>query len=61
MHNPDTGMMEIVTEESALAEKKKGDKGNTIFTIGELLPWKGVWFRVATIDHEGLYLKIKEK
>ena len=36
---------------------KKKEKPLPTFTVGELLPWKGAWFRLVAIQGDILYLK----
>jgi hypothetical protein len=30
------------------------------FSVGELLPWKGLWFEVAVVTSDGLVLKARK-
>ena len=31
------------------------------FQVGELLPWKGLWFEVMEVTQDGLLLKSRKK
>lgn len=43
-------------EEVAVAEKKRPGL-EVLFTKGESLPWKGLWFEVTDVGHDVLTLK----
>jgi len=37
----------------------KVDKLRGKIVKGEILPWKGLWFTVAAVNHDSLVLKVK--
>jgi hypothetical protein len=39
--------------------KVQESKGHPRFTVGELLPFKGVWFVVKEVSKQGLVLEAK--
>lgn len=38
---------------------KKRGKTSPTFTVGELMPWKGVWFKVVYVSKSGIFLQPK--
>ena len=40
-----------------LTDRAKKVKKTPTFSIGEMLPWKGVWFKVSEIDQTGIKLQ----
>ena len=50
-----------IDKETYKKGKSKGPKGNPVFTVGELLPWKGWWFIISEINEKGILLTPKKK
>ena len=59
MHDPNDDLIKPVKEEEIEQKLKEGWHGP--FFVGELLPWKGVWFRVEAIYEDGLELRVRKK
>ena len=54
MQNPETGRMEMITEEKA---KEAKAKGRAVFTVGETVTINGGWFRVRKITKKDVILR----
>ena len=58
MQNPDDGLLKEVKPKDV--EEKLNQGWHAKFRVGELLPWKGVWFEVETIYEDGIMLKARK-
>lgn len=54
MQNPDTGRMEMITEEKASEAKAAG---RAVFRVGETVNLHGGWFRVRKITKKDIVLR----
>ena len=59
MHDPDANELKAIQSDEVAAKLEAGWHGP--FRVGELLPWKGVWFVVETIYSDGIMLKVKPR
>lgn len=58
MQDPNDGFLKEVKPEDVENKLTQGWHGP--FSVGELLPWKGVWFEVETIYKDGIMLKARK-